>query len=431
MKKKAVIIAIVIFVVALVSFYGSIPAVGARDKVKLELWTFVNTHARWFRSMAKDYKKEHPNFDLKVTEIAYEEMHNKLLVALQTGVGAPDLADVEQGRFGDFIRGKIIPFVDLTDKLRKGGYLDELVASREALYSWKERIYGIEHALCPVVLYYRRDILENTGIEVPIQTWDDFIKAGQKISTGKRKMIALSPDLWPILMRQRGVGWFDAQGNLTADSPKAVETLQWVINLGDKYGIASEAPAGNVSNPAYYGALKEGAYICHIGADWYAGFLKDNVPELSGKWGAMPLPYWKDDPYKRRTSCYGGTGDVITYLSKHKQDAWEFQKYTMLSVEGNVRRYLLTNLWPPLKPAWKDNRLYREDPYFGGQILGKLFAELGPEVPLQHQSPYLSIFHSQAEQWRSTYWRQILDRKMTVKEAIEKICKIVRQKMKR
>lgn len=428
--RQNIILTTVIFSLVLGLVFGTVTPTGAQ-KVKLELWTFVNTHARWFRSMAEDYKKSHPNFDIEVSEIAYEEMHDKLLVALQTGVGAPDLADVEQGRFGDFLRGKRVPFVDLTDKLKDEGYLDKLVASREALYSWKGRIYGIEHALCPVVLYYRKDILKKAGIAVPIQTWEDFVEAGKKISTEKRKMIALHPSLWPILMRQRGVGWFDAQGNLTADSPKAIDTLQWMIDLRDKYRIADEPPGGNVYNPAWYGALKEGAYVTHPGADWYAGFLKDNVAELSGKWGAMPLPYWKTDPDKRRTSCLGGTGNTITITSKHQQEAWEFQKYTMLSVEGNVRRYLMTNLWPPFKPAWEDDRLYSKDPYFGGQFLGKLFAELGSEVPPQHQSPYLSRFASGAEEWQSTYWRKILDGEMTVKEAVAEMCELVRREMKR
>lgn len=396
--------------------------------VKLELWTFVDTHARWFRSMAEDYEKVNPGFKLKVTEIAYDEMHDKLLISLQTGIGAPDMADVEQGRFGGFILGKI-GFVDLTEKLKAGGYLEQLVASREALYSWKGKIYGVEHALCPVVLYYRTDVFEDAGITVPLETWDDFITAGQKLSKGKVKMIALGPDLWPILLRQRGLDLFDENADLTADSPKAIETLAWLFDLRNKHGIAEDPPGGTVYNPAWYGALKEGAYLTHMGADWYAGFLEDNVAELSGKWGAMPLPYWKDDPYKTRTSCLGGTGNTITKFSKNQDEAWEFMKFSMLSVEGNVRRYLLTKLWPPLKPSWEDERLYKPSPYFGDQVLGQLFAEVGPEVPAQHQSPYLPMFHSGAEPWITKYWRDIIDGRKTPEQAAKEYSKIVREKM--
>src|SRR5690606_24827743 len=52
--------------------------------VEMELWTFVNTHARWFQSMAEDYAQQvNPEFNLTVTEIAYDDMHDKLQIALQ------------------------------------------------------------------------------------------------------------------------------------------------------------------------------------------------------------------------------------------------------------------------------------------------------------------------------------------------------------
>ncbi|MGQ9630060.1 MAG: ABC transporter substrate-binding protein [bacterium] len=393
------------------------------QKKRLDLWAFVNTHARWFRSMAEDYKKTHPDFDLNVVEIAYAELHDKLLVALQTGVGVPDLADVEQGRFGGFLKGKI-GFVDLKDMLTREGYLDQLVASREALYTYKGKVYGVEHALCPVVLYYRSDLFDRAGIAPSIETWDDFITVGKKLSKGDVKMTALSAGLWPILIRQRGVDWFDAEGNVTADSPKQIETLKWIMDLRDKHGIADDPPVG----PAFYGAVKEGKYIALVGADWYAGFLKDNVAELEGKWRAIPLPYWKDDPQKRRTSCYGGTGNMITIYSKYKDEAWDFMKYSMLSVEGNVRRYLMTKLWPPYKPAWKDERLLSPDPYFGGQVLGKLFSELGPYVPEQRQSPYLPEFH--ATLWGPKYWRDVVDKRKTPEQAVKEISDEIRKMMK-
>src|SRR5436305_1967745 len=106
----------------------------AQDKITLEVWTFVNTHARWYREMGEKFTKENPNIEIKVTEIAYQEMHDRLLVALQSGgVGAPDIVDIEQGRFGDFLRGDNPGLVDLKPRLQQGGYLDKLVAAREAL----------------------------------------------------------------------------------------------------------------------------------------------------------------------------------------------------------------------------------------------------------------------------------------------------------
>jgi len=375
-------------------FTGGAPAAQAG---RLELWTFVNTHARWWRAMGEEFQKTHPGFQLDVQEIAYAEMHDKLQVALSTGVGAPDIADIEQGRYGGFLKGEI-QLVDLTSRLQEGGYLEQLVESREALYSWKGKIYGIEHALTPVVLYYRADVFEAEGITPEqIETWDDYIRVGKQLSTGDRKMTFLFQACHDLVLRQRGGDFFDANGNVTVDSPLSVEVFQWLLDLRDTHGIAAESPVGAqhlqaVSNPALYGDLRAGRFLSVMGADWYGGFLRDNVPELAGKWRAMPLPAWEKGG--RRTSCYGGTGASIALSSRNVELAWEFLKFTMLSPEANVLRYLETKLWPPLKAAWEDPRLHTADPYFGNQDLGQLFAMLGPEVPAQYQSPYRAELNS-------------------------------------
>ncbi|MEZ4729548.1 MAG: extracellular solute-binding protein [Caldilineaceae bacterium] len=78
------------------------------------------------------------------------------------------------------MRGADPGLVDLKDRLTEGGYLEQLVAAREALYSYQGHIYGIEHALTPVVLYYRADVWEGAGVNLEeIETWDDYIEAAK------------------------------------------------------------------------------------------------------------------------------------------------------------------------------------------------------------------------------------------------------------
>ena len=263
---------------------GSAPAAEAGGPVKMELWTFVNTHARWYQSMAEDYKKEiNPDFELNVTEIAYGDMHDKLQIALQTGgVGAPDISDIEQGRFGGFLRGADPGLIDMKDRLTEGGYLEKLVAAREALYSYQGKIYGIEHALTPVVLYYRGDIWEGAGVNLEeIETWDDYIAAAKQVVTDDIKALAFPAH--DVLLRQRGADYFDAEGNVTLDAALSVETMDWILGLRDTHGIAAQAPA---TGDEWWAAVNDGKFISQVGADWYGGFFKDNAPDLTGKWKA-------------------------------------------------------------------------------------------------------------------------------------------------
>lgn len=424
---RGLVLALMVLVLASGLGFAGAQREAAEPDAELEVWTFVDTHARWFREMAEVFGPEiAPGFAVDVSVVAYSEMHDRLLVSLQTGIGAPDISDVEQGRFGAFLRDRPVGFVDLTERLERGGHLDNIVASRLSLYQDAEgRAYGIEHALTPVVLYYRADVFDEHGITADdLKTWDDFIRVGMDLSDDTRKMFALEAGYLTILLRQRGTGWFDEQGRIQADTdPIILDTLEWLLAMRDDYGIAGERAD---EDAAHYAALREGRYLTQLGADWFAGFFKDNLPEMEGMWRAMPLPVWPDDPEGRNTSVFGGTGATITRFSEKIDLAWSFLEASMLSVEGNVRRFELTNLFPPYIPAWDDERLYQEDPYFDGQVLGRLFAEVGENAPKQNQAVNLTMVHSTL--WPENYWLDVLDGRMEPRAALERLARDVRER---
>ncbi|MEZ4729547.1 MAG: hypothetical protein R3E79_20645 [Caldilineaceae bacterium] len=179
-----------------------------------------------------------------------------------------------------------------------------------------------------------------------------------------------------------GAPMTDAEGNVTLGAALSIETMDWILGLRDNHGIAAQAPAGD----EWWAAVRDGIFISQVGADWYGGFFKDNAPELAGKWKALPLTAWEAGGI--RTSCHGGTGSCIVQTSPNAEEAWKFLEYSMLSIEGNVRRFEMTTLFPPFIPAMDNERLHAADDYFSGQDLGALFAQVGPDVPAQYQSPY-------------------------------------------
>jgi ABC-type glycerol-3-phosphate transport system substrate-binding protein len=191
--------------------------------------------------------------------------------------------------------------------------------------------------------------------------------------------------------------------------------------LRDVHGLAKQAPAGD----AWWTAIGDGTLLTLPGyADWYAGFLKDNAPAGKGKWKAMPMPVRQEGG--PRTSCWGGTGSCISKYSKYIEDAWAFEQYSMLSVEGNVRRYEMTNLWPPYIPAMENERLHKPDEYYSGQDLGAVFADVGPEVPPQYQSPYRSELGSLL----GPFAQDILDGKVKHADVYKEVAEKIRAIMK-
>ena len=391
---------------------------------QLELWTFADTHARWFEEQAARYQTEvNPNFDLEVVEIAYGDMHDRLRISLQSGgVGAPDLADIEQNAFGSFLRGGGDPgLVPLNALLESDNHNEQLVSARQALYTYGGKIYGVEHALAPVVLYYRADIWEAAGFDPQtLETWADFVAAAEVVAEQNPGTVPLPVDdaLHEILLRQRGADYFDANGNVTLDSDLSVDTMNWILEQMDA-GIAAQVPAGD----ARWAAFKAGTEITMIGADWSAGAFKDNAPDLAGRWKAAPLPAW--EPGGRRTSVLGGTGLTVISSSPNASAALDFLEFAMLSKEGNVRRFELTSLFPAFIPAMDDARLRAADPYFSGQDLGAVFAEIGPEAPAQYQSPY----RSQLIDLMNAARQDILDGRRTPEETFSRIADTIRDEM--
>ena len=297
-----------------------------------------------------------------------------------------------------------------------------LVAARQALYTSKGSVYGIEHALTPVVLYYRADVWEGAGFDPQaFVTWDDFVDAA-------RVIVAENPDVIPLhihrglhelLLRQQGHDYFNAEGEVTIDSEESIALMDWLLALKDE-GVAGEPPE---SNPALWAAFKDGTLISMVGADWYAGHFKDNAPEQAGLWKAAPLPAFEEGG--RRTSVWGGTGGMVVKTSEHVEDALSFLEFAFLSVEGNVRRFELTSLFPPYIPAMDNPRLHAADEYFSGQDLGAVFADVGPEAPPQWQSP----FRSQLIDLVFSAWQDVMDGNRSPEEVFTEIADTIRDEM--
>ena len=94
---------------------------------------FIENHQDFYTKMAEKWNEENPDKKVKLvlSNMAYDDMHNKLSLALETGEGAPDVVDIELGKFPAFTTGQI-GLIDLTDATQP--YKDNVVQSRLDLY---------------------------------------------------------------------------------------------------------------------------------------------------------------------------------------------------------------------------------------------------------------------------------------------------------
>jgi len=368
----------------------------AKKTATLTYWVFNKPNRGTFERIGA-FERSHPGIKVDLQLVALSGLAQRLQAAFQADLqsGLPDLVSVEISSAGTFFRGPLhsVGFLDLTDRIRREGLTDRIVRARFAPYTKQGRIFGLPNDVHPVMLAYRRDLMAQAGVDVnKIETWDDFIAAGMQVTIpGRRFMIEMSDtgrDMIEVCLFQRGGGYFDEDGNCIFDNEIGIQTLLWYVPLVAKN--SETRIAGSLSSS--YGAIitqamEDGYFVCLIAPDWRTKFIENDIPRLKGKMALMPLP--AVTPGGRRTSTWGGTMLGITRKCKRPDLAWELAKYLTLNEEDQAARFAETNMLPPVRAAWSDPVFDQPRPYWSNQPLGRLYADLAPDVPPQYTSPFI------------------------------------------
>ena len=103
----------------------------------LSFWTFQELHVGFWTSMADEWNKQNPDrpINLTVTTGESSSLHSKLLIACQSGEGAPDMADIEIGHYGAFLKDATEPvvrvMVEASDLPTCEKYVDQVIKVME------------------------------------------------------------------------------------------------------------------------------------------------------------------------------------------------------------------------------------------------------------------------------------------------------------
>ncbi len=318
----------------------AISTVGPEDGTHLEMWTFVELHSDFYAEMLEQWNKEHPDKQLNITftTYPYADMHNKLMLANQSGSGAPDLCDIEIGQFPNFMQGEV-QFRPLNDVIEP--YKNDVVQARLDLYSKDGNNYGIDFHVGATVMFYNAKILEQYGVDyTQIKTWDDYAKAGEQLkeaSGGKVYMTSVDTGgtdwLW-LAMAEYGEDYTTEDGapNIELTSIKNMITMQqgW---LND--GIAMISPGGQVDMEEGFANISDGNIVSFPKAMWFMSRFLNYMPEMTETWAIAPCPVFEEG--QPRSVGIGGTGTVVSSQSPNADLAAEFLAWAKLSYDGNVK----------------------------------------------------------------------------------------------
>ncbi len=408
-KKVMLLLLIVIMLAAVAACGGAAPAPPAESQpaekpaeqpaeapaaepqeVTLTFWTFVDAHADFFNRQAERFNAEHPEVKIKLepTVIDYMEMHDKLLIALQSGTGAPDLVDIEIAKFGTFLRGDI-QLHDLTPLVESSG--KDLLKERLAPYQLGGKQYGVDYHLGALLIYYNKELMDKAGVDIDsIKTWDDYIEAGKQVKekTGAWMATVETTDKWSLspLMQENGGGVYDKDGNFILDSQANIEALQLLSDMFHVHKIVTVAPGGYHHSPDYYAMMNAGDKVASVWMpQWYMLRFKDFMPDLKGKMVARPLPAFEEGGMI--STMGGGTGTAITkQIDPAKLDvAMQFLEFAKLTKEAQIQIWTDPHLGfdPYRLDVYDDPELQKPDEYFSNepvmQTVKGMMDRLAPE----------------------------------------------------
>lgn len=354
------------------------PTVTAAEKPtgSITVWSW-DVAATALKRLATDYQSSHPDTAIDVVDVGYDNAYDKISVGLQAGSGLPDLITVETDRASGYLSQFPAGFAKL-DSVIGDSKADFDPSKWAAATGTDGGIYMAPWDSGTVALYYRADYLKEAGVDpTSLNTWDDLLAAGEQIKakTGHTLMSidVSSGATFGMLMQQQGAWIFDAQGNVSVNSPQAVQALTVLKTMKDK-GLLKNVKGwdGRVSS------TKAGDSAVHPEAVWWIGTLEGDMPELSGKFGVVPLPAFGDSA---RTAANGGSNLAVPAQAKNPTLAADFAAWVLADAKNQASMMANEGLFPSYLPALQQPIFTEPSDYFGGQKVYQLFAEQTAKIP--------------------------------------------------
>ncbi|MFD5797552.1 ABC transporter substrate-binding protein [Streptomyces diastatochromogenes] len=223
--------------------------------------------------------------------------------------GSPTLDQIQGGQV-----------VDLTDLL--DGVGDDFNQAVLTPKTYEGKIWGIPQAVDMQLLYYRKSLLADAGVEPPT-TLDALVDAAGRLTSGKVKGLFLGNDggagvLGGTPLYTAGLRLVTDDGKVGFDDPSAARTLGKLHRLHADNSLLLGAPA-DWSDPS--------AFLQGLTAMQWSGLwaLPQVQKALGDDFGVLPFP--KDGAHGRPSVPVGAYGAAVSARSRHKEAAKAYVKW--------------------------------------------------------------------------------------------------------
>ncbi len=340
--KLILICVIVVFVLSTSSFGAEKKEEGAAKINVTYMGWFAGEKALkpYFLKIKTLVEEQYPNIILDDSpSVPFESLHEQFYIRVLAG-DPPDIGQVDAHQIWDLIAdGALEPLDNWISKEMK----DELLPDVRKNCTIDGKLYYLPWDVCYLIFYRNRELAARAGFDAAPETIDDFKEQARKI--GNLGTTADGSKIWGYthpLSRGANIGMFalpflynaggrafDDEGNVTINSPEALEVFNFFKELADE-GVLGPLGAGRREARVVFGQMKSGFTVdnTHSKAS-LLGTSGIDPAEFDNYFETILYPSWK-----LKGEHWSMTYPTALFMfkdSKHKKEAIKVIEFLMLN----------------------------------------------------------------------------------------------------
>lgn len=188
-------------------------------------------------------------------------------------------------------------------------------------FTYENALYALPETQVFPVMFYRKDILKELGVEVP-ESWNDM-KAALSVLNENQMEIGMLPaeSIWVSLLYQNGGKLYTEDNKASAlNQIEAINAFLDYTEFYTDYKLDRETSAEQ--------RFRTGVAPIIIADFTTYNNFQVSAPDIKGLWGFAPIPGIKgSDGVINHASASTGLACMMMDKCKDKESAWEFMKW--------------------------------------------------------------------------------------------------------
>lgn len=260
----------------------------------------VDAYTQSIKDTIAAFEAENPSVTIELETTTADAWYSKIMTAMQSG-SLPDIMYVDSINKVSVLYGKDVlePVDGLIDAIGR----DEFSARVLTRYTQDESIWSIPDVVLYEAIFYRTDLFEKYGIEIP-QTWEELYEAAGKLTIDENgdgtpdiygMAIPLSKNMvadqtYGQYMYANGVHIFNPETGAYEFGSKKTEAAEALDAMVKMYQLASPPSSINWAWSDYRSAFIEGKTAMTPGWGAEIAMAQSENPEMLDKIGIFAFP---------------------------------------------------------------------------------------------------------------------------------------------